>query len=579
MASTAPAGVDVPGTAPESDATPAVQVHADDHADDHADHHAGSRPQSRRRGGRILDVLAVLVVLAALVAPDQLGLFMPAAFFRIPVEGLVVVVAALLLHGRLRTVLLVVAGLLLGLLTVLRVLDIGFDAVLVRPFDPVLDWVLVADGIEFVRSVAGRPGEVAVVVLAVAAAAALVILVTRALLRTGGLAARQPRRATGVVAVLTVAWLGFAASGTQDRPELPVAAHGVADSVRDHVVAVRDGVRDERTFARRAAADRFAAVPGDRLLTGLRGKDVVLAFVESYGRTAVEDPAVAPQVAPALTDGERRLRAAGFAARSGWLTSSTAGGGSWFAHATLLSGMWSHNLATFRPLVSSRRLTLNGAFEKAGWETVALMPGVTRAWPEATFYGYDRLYDSGHLGYRGPSFAWSPMPDQYALSTLQRDVLSVRDRRPVMVEAALTSSHAPWAPVPRSVPWDRVGDGSVYRGMSPLGADSSDVWPDQARVRGAYAQSLRYSLGTLFSWLQTYGDDDLVLVFLGDHQPVPVVTGPGASRDVPITIVAKDPAVLERVASWGWTEGLTPARTAPVWRMDAFRDRFLTAFG
>jgi hypothetical protein len=37
--------------------------------------------------------------------------------------------------------------------------------------------------------------------------------------------------------------------------------------------------------------------------------------------------------------------------------------------------------------------------------------------------------------------------------------------------------------------------------------------------------------------------------------------------------------VLDRVAGWGWTDGLRPAADAPVWRMDAFRDRFLTAFG
>ena len=86
-------------------------------------------------------------------------------------------------------------------------------------------------------------------------------------------------------------------------------------------------------------------------------------------------------------------------------------------------------------------------------------------------------------------------------------------------------------------------------------------------------------MSTLTSYVQTYGTDNLVLVFLGDHQPAPVVSGEGASRDVPITIVAHDPAVLDRIAGWGWQDGLNPGAQAPVWRMDAFRDRFLTAFG
>ncbi|MCW2492864.1 MAG: hypothetical protein JWN47_2228, partial [Frankiales bacterium] len=55
--------------------------------------------------------------------------------------------------------------------------------------------------------------------------------------------------------------------------------------------------------------------------------------------------------------------------------------------------------------------------------------------------------------------------------------------------------------------------------------------------------------------------------------------GPGASHDVPITIIARDPAVMDRISGWGWQDGLRPDANAPVWPMDAFRDRFLTAFG
>jgi hypothetical protein len=68
-------------------------------------------------------------------------------------------------------------------------------------------------------------------------------------------------------------------------------------------------------------------------------------------------------------------------------------------------------------------------------------------------------------------------------------------------------------------------------------------------------------------------------VILGDHQPFPLVAGSNASHDVPISIIAKDPAVLDRVAGWKWQDGLNPSPKAPVWRMDTFRDRFLTAFG
>ena len=42
------------------------------------------------------------------------------------------------------------------------------------------------------------------------------------------------------------------------------------------------------------------------------------------------------------------------------------------------------------------------------------------------------------------------------------------------------------------------------------------------RIRADYRRSIEYTLGTLISYVQTYGDDNLVLVFLGDHQPAAV---------------------------------------------------------
>ena len=57
---------------------------------------------------------------------------------------------------------------------------------------------------------------------------------------------------------------------------------------------------------------------------------------------------------------------AGFSARSGWLTSPTFGGGSWFAHSTLLSGLWVDNQQRYRSLTGSDRFTLTGAFHRAG---------------------------------------------------------------------------------------------------------------------------------------------------------------------------------------------------------------------
>jgi hypothetical protein len=129
------------------------------------------------------------------------------------------------------------------------------------------------------------------------------------------------------------------------------------------------------------------------------------------------------------------------------------------------------------------------------------------------------------------------------------------------------------------IDWNAVGDGSVYNKIEKEAAQPDVVWRDPNRVRAEYARSVEYSVNSLISYVKTYANNNLVLVFLGDHQPAPIITGGGASWDVPITIVAHDPAVLARTSGWGWQDGLRPDPHSPVWPMDTFRDRFLTAFG
>jgi hypothetical protein len=279
-----------------------------------------------------------------------------------------------------------------------------------------------------------------------------------------------------------------------------------------------------------------------------------------------------------LDRGEARLRADGVAARSAFLTSPTFGGISWLAHATLQAGVWIDSRRRYDQLVRGDRFTLARAFERAGWRTVATMPQNKRDWRVGrTFYGFDRVYDRRTLGYRGPAFGLPAMPDQFVLHALQRLERDRRGRPPLFSEVDLISSHAPWSRIPRLVPWDELGDGEVFHRVPAQAVPASGG--DDERTRAAYARSVEYTLGALVSFVRRHGDEDLVLVVLGDHQPATTVTGVGAGHDVPVSIVARDPEVLDRIAPWGWQDGLRPDPGAPVWRMSAFRDRFLTAFG
>ncbi|SFF39276.1 sulfatase-like hydrolase/transferase [Streptomyces mirabilis] len=524
--------------------------------------------------------VALAVVVVALLMPTQADKFRLAAFVRLPVEAIFGAALLIVLPRKPRIAVAVFAGLGLGALTVVNFLDIGFNEYLGRGFNVVLDWSLFSDAQGYLQDTFGEGGALGIAALAVTLVIAVLALTTMSVIRLGNLAARNTETATRTTLVLAIAWVTCAALGVQYAEGVPIASEHTMQALQFKAEQVRRTLRDEAEFAKIAKKDDFANTPPDQLLTGLRGKDMMITFIESYGRSAIEDPVMAPGVDATLTAENKKLTDAGFAAKSGWLTSATYGGSSWLGHSTFMSGLWISNQQRYRTVTAGERLTLPGAFKKTGaWDTVGVMPGIQKAWPEQKFYGIDKLYDSHKLGYKGPKFSWSTMPDQYALTAFERLVHSKKHDKPLMSTIILTSSHQPWAPIPELVPQDQVGDGSIYNAIEKAGKRPADIITDSTKSKQEYGKSIQYSVSSLINYLVKYGNKNTVLIFLGDHQPIARVSGNHASRDVPVSIVAKDPKVLDKIADWNWADGLQPKQDTPVWKMNAFRDRFLTAYG
>ena len=122
---------------------------------------------------------------------------------RLPLEALVFFAVVLALPtrlGRVRTALAIVAGIVLGLSSVSKILDIGFLEALNRPFDPLIDWRYAGSLVELVRDSFGDgPGTVLLVVGALLAVALLVLL-PLAVLRVTRVAVRHRRPAWQAVA-------------------------------------------------------------------------------------------------------------------------------------------------------------------------------------------------------------------------------------------------------------------------------------------------------------------------------------------------------------------------------------------
>jgi phosphatidylglycerophosphate synthase len=526
-------------------------------------------------------VLAILLFWVSLVGPDRQSEFTVTTLLRVPLEGVAIVAAALLLPPRLRSAMAIAVGLLLGVLTVARVVNFGFFVALDRPYNPVTDYPLLRLSVGVLSDSVGKATARDAVVAAITAVPLLVLAVTAATVRVTRVAARHRGTTMRVLAGLVAIWIICLALGVTTGSGLPVDSVSAARLTLQEGSLIDSGLRDRSVFnAQLTAPDPYGAEPASQLLTGLRGKDVLVVFVESYGQVAVQGTSFSPPVDTLLRHETTSLQAAGFSARSAFLRSPTFGGSSWLAHSTLQSGLWVDNQQRYSQLEAGSRFTLADAFKRAGWRTVFDVPSSPSPWPQGQrLYHYDAMYGVNNVGYRGPRFSYAKIPDQYSLEAFYQRELQQTRRKPVMAEIDLDSSHLPWAPLPSMVPWKNLGDGSIYRAMEKGRPGPSVVWRSKSKVRAAYGQSIQYSLTALTSFIQRIHDNNLVVVMLGDHQPATTVSGDSADHDATISIIAHDPKVIDRLNPWKWEPGLLPSPHAPVWAMDAFRDRFLDAYG
>jgi len=541
------------------------------------------RPRRLRRPlppwvGRALLAIAALLLVAVPLLPGVIAQHSAAALVRLPVESiLVILVLALLPWRAVRRSAALVYGAFVVVALLFAALDAAFEYALNTHFDA-SDWPQVGDGFGVVRDSIGAPAAIALLIGLALLAVAAVTGLAWAALQVDAALRRSGRRGSWTLTSVTAVWVVAALAGSQLVAGQPAAAAASIDAISSASSRASATLSAQAKLPHQIASDPYAAMPSSELLTALKGKDVVIAFIESYGQVAVQGTSFSSGVDQVLRAGGSQLRADGYTAQSAFLTSPTFGGVSWLAHSTLQSGLWIDKQQLYGKLMKSSRFTLSDAFRNAGWNTVSDIPSDTHPWAYgSTFYHYGTLLDSNNVGYLGPSFGYARIPDQYTWKRFY-DTQLAQPHQPVMAEIDFVSSHTPWAPLPQLVPWSQIGDGSIYGPQPAQGDSTSTVWADPKRVQAAYGHSIEYSLGAMFSFLHNYDDPNLVVIALGDHQPASIVSGADATHEVPISIISRDPSVFRAISAWHWQSGVLPTSDAPLWRMSAFRDRFLDAF-
>jgi hypothetical protein len=299
---------------------------------------------------------------------------------------------------------------------------------------------------------------------------------------------------------------------------------------------------------------------GPQVFATLGRRDVVFIFLESFGSVLYDHP----QVRPATEGGRRSLHdalaASGRQVVSGFFRSPTIGGASDLAHLSVLSGVDLSDPRRHNLLLTTRRPTLLHLFKQAGYQTFGVYHAVSWPWPERAHYGFDHYLDGPALRYEGPPITFWKIPDQVALARYEHQFPRRPDSPPRVLVFPTISSHFPFSPVPPYQPdWSRVVSATPFDARDLQAAAEQRVnWLD---MRSHYIQSVNYVYRWLAGYFERPEPRDTVYVLVGDHQPTANITGERAPWDVPVHIVSRDRALLERFKAQGFSDGLWPNRT------------------
>jgi hypothetical protein len=464
-----------------------------------------------------------------------------------------------------------VLGALWVVLIISRYLDVSTRALYGRGVSLYWDLQLLPDVGRMFAYVA-RPRILLVVVAALMLIPLLLYLPVRWAIREVTRAAQaEPARRALLVTASMVLVAGVAIAGAAPESLAQAFASPVSAAIGGEV---SEFVRDL------TARDRQALPPAPSVrndLSRVRGADVYVVFVESYGITSWERPEFQPVLAPARRALAAAIAETGRSVVTGIVESTTFGGQSWLAHVSLLSGTEVRDPEVHRRLMAERRETLVTAFQRDGYRTFGVFPGLKAPWPEGAFYGFDRIIGAPELDYKGPPFGWWDVTDQFVLARIDELTMHSPGDPPVFVFLPTISTHTPFTPVPPYQPdWSRLLTPTPYDEDDLIQA--YDATPDWSNLGPDYARALAYVHDTLGGFLKRHAGEDTVLVVLGDHQPPALVSGEGASWNVPVHVIASRSAVLEALRARGFRDGLSPHGPALA-RMDTLMPILLDAFG
>jgi hypothetical protein len=299
-----------------------------------------------------------------------------------------------------------------------------------------------------------------------------------------------------------------------------------------------------------------------RRLNWDRPPSLYLVVMESYGTVVSGSGAANDAYSRLMGPLSDSLEAAGWRAATARSVAPVFGGLSWLSVASILLGTPVGHQPTYEAMhpTLDRYPHLVATLERKGYATATLQPPVRQrpGLSVENLFGFDRTFYFSDLNYRGPTYGWGIVPDQYSLSVAHEEFVE-RTSGPFFLMFETVGSHVPldWAPPPlvrdpeilnqsRSAATAR----RIQRGSAPPSLPETDASSQTSRL----LRHLGHTWRVLANYLRTQAPRNSLVVVVGDHQPY-FAEGPPTT---PVHVLSRDDALVQQFLRNGFASGLRP---------------------
>ena len=311
----------------------------------------------------------------------------------------------------------------------------------------------------------------------------------------------------------------------------------VSTSVYKHVHLMREAISRYQYFSMDIPSTIYNPYANNKIK---KRRNIHFILIESYGNILRTHEEMDSPYEDLMTQVELLLANNKISSMTNLSQSTTYGGSSWLAAASMQTGIKVENQRLYKMLNNHNQVYphFTNFLNINGYDTISVEPGTTIKYLPKNNYNYSQIFARWDIPYSGTPYGFGGCPDQFTFNWVRSAVLPFTSD-PYYIQIKTTTTHSPWQPLPQI-----VGDVPWHIEIAHLNGTVKN-----------YFEAINYDWKVIVNYIQSISDDEGIFIVVGDHQPY--IKGHNrVDVDVPIHVISRDTKFINGLKKFGFNEGM-----------------------